>query len=386
MIAHNFKAGWRNLLKYKTQNIISILCLSVGVVCLCVCVYVIRMIKVSSPEMFDEHHATLYIGPKDESIDCRIRYYSELQKELKEQVSGVEDIYYLYRRGEDKLDVKMLDGKELTINGPCSYLVSNNYLEHRDWTSAITGKPIKHIKQGGAIIESYTRDRYFGEGVNPIGCIISNGTVTARIEDVIDMGRMASKNEVYFADDNVEEIPIGYSSLQLDCIIKDDVTHQELQEEFVKKCPNYSVHIGFSDSDTDWLLAVGLILFLGSCVLIVGMSGYLKMQMQLFMLRSREIALRRCNGARPSQLFVLLCCEILIVFVISGVLSALLLKLVSDFVMNMFAKFTFEVICFNFGYLYLDCLTICVVAFLVAVIIAWFSVWKVLTAPLLHVV
>ena len=33
MILHHLKTAWRNLLKYKTQNIISILCLSVGVVC-----------------------------------------------------------------------------------------------------------------------------------------------------------------------------------------------------------------------------------------------------------------------------------------------------------------------------------------------------------------
>ena len=381
MIAHNLKAGWRNLLKYKTQNIISILCLSVGVVCLSVCVYTIRMFKAANPEEFDERHAKLYVHLRDGRNAFSIKY-SELQKELKEQVSGVEDIYYLYRRGEDKLDVKMLDGKELTINGPCSYLVSNNYLEHRDWTSAITGKPIKHIKQGGAIIESYTRDRYFGKGVNPIGCTISNGTVTARIEDVIDMCRMGSKNEVYLADDNVEEIPMGNNTLNLLCVIKEDVPHLKLQEEFDKKCPKYNVYIGFSESTITWSIVIGIFLFLGSCVLIVGMSGYLKMQMQLFVLRSREIALRRCNGARPSQLFVLLCCEILIVFVISGVLSALLLKLVSDFVMAMFAKITYEIICFNFGYLYLDCLTICVAAFLVAVIIAWGAVRKVLTTPL----
>ena len=382
LFIHNLKAGWRNLLKYKTQNIISVLCLSVGVVCLSVCVYTIRMFKAANPEEFDERQAKLYVHLRDGHNAFSIKY-SELQKELKEQVSGVEDIYYLYRRGEDKLDVKMLDGKELTINGLCSYLVSNNYLEHRNWTSAITGKPIKHIKQGGAIIESYTRDRYFGKGVNPIGCTISNGTVTARIEDVIDMERMPSLNQVYLADDNVEEISMQYHNmLILQCVIKDDVPHLKLQEEFDKKCPKYNIDIGFSDSNSMQYFAIGIILFLGSCVLIVGMSGYLKMQMQLFVLRSREIALRRCNGARPSQLFVLLCSEILIVFAISGVLAALLLKLVSDFVMMMFAKFTYEIICFNFGYLYLDCLTICVAAFLVAVIIAWGTVRKVLTTPL----
>ena len=33
---HHLKTAWRNLLKYKTQNIISIACLAVGVVCFAV--------------------------------------------------------------------------------------------------------------------------------------------------------------------------------------------------------------------------------------------------------------------------------------------------------------------------------------------------------------
>ena len=35
-LLHNLKTAWRNLLKYKVQNIISIACLAVGVVCFAV--------------------------------------------------------------------------------------------------------------------------------------------------------------------------------------------------------------------------------------------------------------------------------------------------------------------------------------------------------------
>ena len=33
LITHNLKAAWRKILKYKVQNTISVLCLSVGVIC-----------------------------------------------------------------------------------------------------------------------------------------------------------------------------------------------------------------------------------------------------------------------------------------------------------------------------------------------------------------
>lgn len=39
MIIHNLIIGWRNILKYKTQNIISVLCLSFGVLCFAVTLY-----------------------------------------------------------------------------------------------------------------------------------------------------------------------------------------------------------------------------------------------------------------------------------------------------------------------------------------------------------
>ena len=42
MIQHYFKIAWRNLLKYKTQNIISILSLAVGVVCFAITVYLLK--------------------------------------------------------------------------------------------------------------------------------------------------------------------------------------------------------------------------------------------------------------------------------------------------------------------------------------------------------
>ena len=38
--SHNLKTAWRNLLKYKVQNIISIACLAVGVVCFAITVHI----------------------------------------------------------------------------------------------------------------------------------------------------------------------------------------------------------------------------------------------------------------------------------------------------------------------------------------------------------
>ena len=43
MIRHYLKVAFRNLLKYKTQNIISIIGLAVGLLCFCICIVVVLL-------------------------------------------------------------------------------------------------------------------------------------------------------------------------------------------------------------------------------------------------------------------------------------------------------------------------------------------------------
>ena len=45
MIRHYIKTAFRNLLKYKAQNIISIIGLSVGILCFSICLYCSRYIN-----------------------------------------------------------------------------------------------------------------------------------------------------------------------------------------------------------------------------------------------------------------------------------------------------------------------------------------------------
>ena len=44
MIFHYLKIAFRNLCKHKTQNIISIIGLAVGLLCFCVCIYCSRFV------------------------------------------------------------------------------------------------------------------------------------------------------------------------------------------------------------------------------------------------------------------------------------------------------------------------------------------------------
>ena len=66
MITHYLKVAFRSLLKYKTQNLISIVGLAVGLFCFCICFYISRFVG-SMDECFENHEriADIYLVDKN---------------------------------------------------------------------------------------------------------------------------------------------------------------------------------------------------------------------------------------------------------------------------------------------------------------------------------
>ena len=52
MILHNLKVAWRNLIKYKTQTVVSVIALAVGMVALAATHFVLK--HMGSPAIADE--------------------------------------------------------------------------------------------------------------------------------------------------------------------------------------------------------------------------------------------------------------------------------------------------------------------------------------------
>ena len=80
------------------------------------------------------------------------------------------------------------------------------------------------------------------------------------------------------------------------------------------------------------LLIVRTIVYLiSSLILAAALIGFLKMQLQLFRMRQREVALRRVHGAKSGSIFRLFACETLFTFVFTGIVAGILATLLIDF-------------------------------------------------------
>ena len=65
MITHYLKVAFRSLLKYKTQNLIAIMGLAVGLFCFCICFYISRFVG-SVDKCFENHERIADIYVTDE--------------------------------------------------------------------------------------------------------------------------------------------------------------------------------------------------------------------------------------------------------------------------------------------------------------------------------
>ena len=183
MLLHHFKTSWRNLLKYKVQNTISIACLAVGVVCFAITVHIIfnfaRNVYYSSIdqgrpvftiyEMSEEEFkntAKLDANGADRQLPTVHitkafidRLYSMKLPAMKE-IHGIVTVMANNFEFEDNTPQPKTYLATFARCSPRRY----HYLGYR---SAITGERIAELNEGDVIITDDLRDKVFGKGVDP---------------------------------------------------------------------------------------------------------------------------------------------------------------------------------------------------------------------------
>lgn len=387
MILHNLKSGWRNILKYKVQNIVSILCLSVGIICFGITLYFTNAWwhDTLKHELDSKYISGWGINSDNGIATNTIAFADSLQ-----HLPSVKSVLFRESPLNAEFTLRGKNGKEGKILETLSF-ISPDWLKENNFYSVVTGKKIGTLQPGTVVIGKQAGNVLREEGVDPIGARIADSHY-APISDVV----ISDTNMDHF--DGICVVVEGAKNLHksnmdilnttlydLQIRLKDDADFEQLAKEWKTIRPHEEISEGSLGKSFVPLVLLGfmMLIFLGASVLIIGLSGYLKMQLQLFTLRSREMALRRCNGAQIRQLFWLYMAEIFIVAVITDIVTAIIAYAFQDFIMPKLDLFSFSHIMYvNLNAIYRIIAEVLIATFLFAIVISWFSLRKVISKPL----
>lgn len=399
MLLHYFKIAWRNLLKYKIQNVISVFSLAVGVVCFAITLYIMKsvvidiylseidtkQVHINAYKMTEEQYRNREILDKN-FADIQGRSSERLDYDFVKRMheceipSMREHLYISIFMGKDT-EYETRDGGRkilMTTFGSCS----PRYFHYNFYNSAVTGKRIPELREGDVVITSDISEKVYGKGVDPRGLAIFdtfNGE-TVTICDVI--------NTADHLDDNhsgifiVSSLPFAhyYANLSLAIELAPGASAAKLQKELSSAIPEYYFtytmnHFDWGSEGVIFVVFIFAVLLLGCSVLLIAVMGFLKMQLQLFTLRTRELALHRTMGARPWQLIMLFAIEIIIVFIFATVASILLTALLADYTLPIIRKIHGGLI-FDLDAIYNLALWVILCAMLITLVIASIIVYR----------
>ena len=399
LLANSFATAWRNLLKYKVQNVISIACLAVGVVC-----FAITVLMMSNSarniyfNVFDDGIATFYC------FDVPSSKFEEAKKLGKVEYAKLDAKFFNRMIEMDLPAFKEFHGSRTSIGKVFSFdddteqpklcdawlkYTSPNYLHYLWYRSAITGKRIPELQEGDVLISDVLSEKLFGKDTDPRGFTLLDEIDGSQhtIRDVVNVTERVENfenNAIYYIKKNITEdewaMPVGTFSLE----IAEGCTKDELLKQLQAAFPEYTITMpDLSMSLNQRIVNIGMILvvlILGGSVLTIGLMGFMKMELQIFSLRAREMALRRTMGAKPRHLFMLLGIEVLIVFALTALVAVTLTSFLAEYAIPIVRNLNKDML-FDVALIMRIELWLAVITFVLAMLMAYVSVHRQLHAP-----
>ncbi len=346
MILHYIQISLRNLRKYKTQTTISICAMAVSLALMAIVSSILMSVKPIS--LLRQPYADRTVQLNQEKEDGRLFRYKvedKLSLLVGHPFKSVDEIHY-YEFGEGNpmlITSNSSQDDERSLYNE-SFLIDKDFLKFQGIKSAYSGKEIGTLADGETVITAKLAKKLFDKE-NPIGKSVnvshyhSENKSLDKTYIVKDVMEDPSPKHPFFR--LPEGIFIGADEELLkrdtECffILKEGATPDDLSQELnallgeseiIKVLPVTDI---YSDQNT-LNVRKSIIIFLFLFVL-VAFSNYLRQQTQLFRLREREVALRRCIGCLPSSMFILFSFEISIVLLLTLLLTLILIFFLSEF-------------------------------------------------------
>ena len=367
MTFHNLKVAVRNLMKYKLQVTISVLSIAIGIVTLALVHAFVAYYKFPSICSLPYYERTYSISlesseaEKSEAGSWDPAFTPDMIRALKRD-GGLKTAERIAvpnsSRYGDIVEFQLCDSTKRKF-----YLlytaIDPEYLTLTGLRSAITGQPVKKLRPGEAVISKVRASLLFGDA-NPVGAICFNindrypmpHTIVDVFENVSLMERCIDNYRIYFSCGEIEDAlhlqNNMYYPARINVVLRQGCTEDQLMAELNERLKpfNYTLKMEKeSDSIKSGLIAnIQFFAHLaGSLILLAAIMGFLRMQMQLFWMRRREMSLRMVIGAGRGQLFWLLFSEVFFVVALSVAIAMMMGFWTEDFINTQFSDLIHKV-------------------------------------------
>ena len=253
------------------------------------------------------------------------------------------------------MDFHLCDSSVHRKSGLCR-VIDPEYIDIQGVRSAITGEKIKRLGVGEAIICKTQAELLFGDK-NPIGAVqtrVSNAvpvpfTIVDVCEDFSQYDFRLFSQIIYISLGEVEgerwDFEFADISTDISIVMKEGSTEQLLLSELNERIKPFNIKASLmretDREDVKEVFAINPIVYLiSSLILIAAIIGFLRMQVQLFWSRRREVSLRIVNGATRWRLFCLFFTEVLITITLSVVTAMLMGGWIERYLYTMFGEET----------------------------------------------
>lgn len=335
MIQHYVKIAWRQILKNKTQYILSLIGIAIGLLCFGVTCYYVRnnCLDYMAWENADRMSSFNTINRESGNSEPFITGVA-LQGLLDNPVEGIENIALCDRWNEANVTF-VKEEKEVPFL--CTIANVNEDFPTVYSLRMISGE-IPVLRSGEVLIsERYARKVFGAE--NPVGRTLYFTQPDANTETVtyntisgvvkeLPQGTQVS-SDLYFLKNTIYPQRF-YHNMAVTALLAKGVSAEAVNrqlmhwkipgddtEKFKLQITTYYQHLLKSDN----LLAIILIPFIASLVLIVSLINFLKLSIHTFYNRTRELCLRKSLGSGNRGLFALLFTEQTLLVLLAALFS-----------------------------------------------------------------
>ena len=342
MIKHYFKVAIRQLMKYKTHYIFSIVSIALGLLCFSLTTYYVKQgMNAFTAWPNANRMASIYVKSLKDSNGKEYVPGKELYALLNNPVAGIEHVTWVEKKNE--VNISFEKSNDTSIPFLCNIIKTTPDFVSTYSVKTTDGKtPV--LKNGEVFISESMAKKVFASE-NPVGKILyftkTEQDTTAidyyRISAVVkDLPKLTKEEADLYLPQTAPVIMENDYQKAVTVLLSKGISSSEVNKRLQIQHPRFGEHNDcyltvetFYDQmkRPEYLLAILLFPLMGAFILLAGMINFLKLCVNDFYGRTKELSLRKSLGSTSKELFSLLFVKIIILLFLAVFLTFILTEL-----------------------------------------------------------